>query len=352
MGWDMGKLNIMVDMAGCPNRCRHCWLGSHKNGQMSIDDFRIIAKQFKGWRNEQGLGINDLGFFSWWREPDFRDDYRELWEMEQELSMQGHAQRYELLSVWRLARDESYAKWASTLEPKVCQITFFGMEEATDWGTNRKDAFKDCIVATNRLIEVGIAPRWQLFITKRGLSDLDSFLRLIYDLKLHKRCEEIGRKFEVFIGGASPEGNGYGLEDERIEEKDLHLIPQGLVDICREGVQLLGQPEYVLLNSLLAEDMPPNATAPPAIAINANWDAYPNIAEPTEWWRLGNLKADGVDSVIRAYRDETTLGMMMNRNTPVSELAQKYGIRDSSKLYDKSDLVSRFMHQWGIDLTR
>lgn len=22
-------LSISFDMAGCPNRCRHCWLGSH-----------------------------------------------------------------------------------------------------------------------------------------------------------------------------------------------------------------------------------------------------------------------------------------------------------------------------------
>jgi len=346
------KLNVLLDMAGCPNRCRHCWLGSHKNGCMSIDDFQNTATQFKEWRDEDGVGISKLGFFSWWREPDFRDDYRDLWEIEKCLSTPGQAQRFELLSIWRLARDESYAKWAATLGPKACQITFFGMEENTDWGTNRVGAFKDCLVASERLINAGIAPRWQLFITKRGLADLDPFLRLVYELDLHKRCEEIGQKFEVFIGGTSPEGNGYELEDERIEENDLALIPQGLIDICREGTSLLGKPENTLLDSLLADGTAPNVEAPPAIMINADWDAYPNNAEPTEWWRLGNLKADGVDAIIKAYRDETPPGMKMNRTMPISELARRYGDYGSTKLYDRSDLVCRFMHQWGVDFMK
>ena len=28
--FDMSFLGVIVDMAGCPNRCRHCWLGSQK----------------------------------------------------------------------------------------------------------------------------------------------------------------------------------------------------------------------------------------------------------------------------------------------------------------------------------
>jgi len=306
--------------------------------------------QFKNWRDENGNGIKVLGFFSWWREPDYHNNYRELWALEQELSSSGRAQRFELLSIWRLARDESYAQWATTLEPKVCQISFFGMEKNTDWGINRKGAFQDNLIATKRLLEAGIAPRWQLFITKRCLGELDAFTKLIYELDLHKRCEAIGQKFEVFINGFSPEGNGYDLQNVNIEEGDISLIPQELAGICRDSIQNLGQPEYLLLDSLLQEDASPNADANfPCIAVNADYDCYPNIAEPEEWWRLGNLKTDGVDVIIKAFRDETTPGMRMNREMPIRELAQKYGDRGSKKLYDKSDLVCRFMHQWGVD---
>jgi len=353
--WNMDKLGVAVDMAGCPNNCRHCWLGKQTNGNMSICEFRAIAEQFMSWRDEKGKGIKSLGFSTWHREPDFRDDYRELWELQKELSHTDMAVRFELLSIWRLARDEAYTKWATEAfrthaenGVAACQISFFGMEEATDWGVNRKGAFKDSIVATQRLIEAGIAPRWQLFATKHGLNDFEAFTRLIYEMDLIKKCEAVGLKFEVFVNSFSPEGNGYTLDSETLEEGDLAKIPQGLIDICRDSIENFGKPEYAWLEEMAGDDSPPNLKANMHyISINAKYDAYPNIAEPTPWWRLGNLKTDGVDAIIKAYRDETTPGMRMNREMPISELAKRYGVKDSKKLYDRSDLVSRFVAEEG-----
>ena len=348
---DMAYLGVMVDMAGCPNRCRHCWLGMQKNGNMSVDDFKEIAESFRNWRDENGRGIAEFSFFSWWREPDYRDDFRELWKLEQELSSPGRAQRFELLSTWRLARDETYAGWAATLLPKACQFTFFGMEDNTDWGMRRKGAFQELLLATERCIHAGIAPRWQLFLTKRCMNELDEFTRLMSRLDLPRRCETIGRGFEFFIGGLSPEGNAYELEDIRIERDDLLRIPQELVDVSRDGLALLGpKTESEWLVDLIQDHNPPNLSANiPCISVNADWDAYPNIAEPAEWWKLGNLKTDGVDAVLRAFRAGSSPGMKANRTIPVSELARRYGTPCSSKLYDRSDLLSLYMHRWGME---
>lgn len=82
-------LGIMVDLAGCPNRCRHCWLGEHRNGCMGAQEFIKIAIQFKRACEAVENGCRELSFFSWWREPDFHRDYRELWRLEQELSSPG-----------------------------------------------------------------------------------------------------------------------------------------------------------------------------------------------------------------------------------------------------------------------
>ena len=95
---------------------------------------------------------------------------------------------------------------------------------------------------------------------------------------------------------------------------------------------------------------PPHVSASfPCVAINADFDVYPNIAEPAPWWRLGNLKTDSVNAVMNAYINETTPGITMNRSIPVAELAYRYGKPESQKLYSKSDLICRFMHQWGED---
>ncbi|MEA4824731.1 MAG: radical SAM protein [Clostridiaceae bacterium] len=333
-------LGVMADMAGCPNRCRHCWLGARKNGHMSVGDFKDIAAQFKSWRGSGGSGIVEMSFFSWWREPDFRDDYRELWRLEQELSSPGQAKRFELLSTWRLARDETYAKWAAMLPPKACQITFFGMEENTDWGMRRKGAFRDQLTATERCFAVGITPRWQLFLTKRCLDDLDEYLRLIREYQVP----------QFFIGGMSPEGGGYELEEERIERSDIARIPPELTALSRDGLNMLGVPEDTLLHTLLHVGNPPRMSANfPCLAVDADFDVYPNIAEPAPWWKLGNLKTGSVDTVMKMFIDEETPGMTANRGVPVSELAKTYGIPGSQKLYAEDDLICRLMHQWGVD---
>lgn len=336
--FDMSYLGVMVDMAGCPNRCRHCWLGNKKNGHMSVDEFKSIAVQFKNWCDENGRSIAEMGFFSWWREPDYRDDYRELWALEQELSSSGRAERFELLSTWRLARDAEYATWAATLEPRVCQITFFGMEESTDWGMRRCGAFRDQLAATKRCQAVGITPRWQLFLTKRCLYELGEFLKLMKDYNIKS----------FFIGGISPEGCGYELENERIEKADLPFIPDEMTALSRDGLTLLGKPERELLTELLCDNMPPDISANfPCVSVDADYNVYPNIAEPAEWWRLGNLKTDGVDTIMKAFRDGTTPGMIVNKTVPVSELARRFGDMGSTKLYTKDDLICRFMHQYG-----
>ena len=61
------------------------------------------------------------------------------------------------------------------------------------------------------------------------------------------------------------------------------------------------------------------------------------------------MKTGGVDSIIKAYRDETTLGIRANREIPICELAQRYGNINSKRMYDKNDLISRWLHQWGVD---
>jgi len=320
---------------------------------MTIEEFRWSTAQFKEWRNENNNCIRELGFFSWWREPDYRDDYRELWEIENALSSPGRAQRFELLSIWRLARDESYAEWVATLPPKTCQISFAGMEENTDWFVRRKGAFHDNLLATERLIRAGIAPRWQLFVTKRCLDETDEFLRLIKDMRITERCEEIGMKFEVFLNSFSPEGNGYEIEDIRIDKNDLPFISTELIFISRDGLKLFGEPEYKLMEDMINDKNPPNLTPNIlSLAVDADYDVYPNNAEPAGWWRLGNLKLDGVDAVMKAYRDGTPPGMQANSKMPISELARLYGSQSGNKLYEKSDLLARWLHQWGTDYKR
>ena len=48
---------------GVPEPLQHCWLGAKPNGHMDVETFVDIARQFKGWRDENGQGIHELAFF-------------------------------------------------------------------------------------------------------------------------------------------------------------------------------------------------------------------------------------------------------------------------------------------------
>lgn len=127
------------------------WLGCPPNKPVSEETFRRIVQQFREWiyPGEQQPFADPLMAMTWYREPDFAPNYRELYELEKELNG-GESIRFELLSIWRLARDKNYAKWARDVGvgsetgigtgTRSCQITFFGMEETTDYFTPAEPA--------------------------------------------------------------------------------------------------------------------------------------------------------------------------------------------------------------------
>jgi len=110
---------------------------------MPLADFVWVAEQFKKYGRNNNHFFDELTFFSWYREPDFSDDYKELWDTGQNLStVELHRGEFELASVWRLARDKDYAPWLETQGVSCVQISLFGTERNTDYFTGRKGAFK------------------------------------------------------------------------------------------------------------------------------------------------------------------------------------------------------------------
>jgi MoaA/NifB/PqqE/SkfB family radical SAM enzyme len=293
---------------------------------------------------------------TWYREPDFAANYRDLWQVEQALSDTGQAKRFELLSTWRLAHDETYARWARDIGTEACQISVFGLEKNTDYFTRRRGSFKDNLVATERLLEVGIRPRWQIFLTKGGLPDLPALVELIETLELDRRVEQLGHEFEVFVRTPAPDGEAFNIEHLRPTVDALRLIPQYLVDKTLRFndastlEECVGRSEREWV-AALSQHTEPFAAFPEILAfmVTPELDVYSNIGEPRPWWRLGNLKTDGIDHIMRCYETNDVPGLRANFTVPVSVLAQRYGRRDSQRVYGEGEIVLRWLRQWGED---
>jgi MoaA/NifB/PqqE/SkfB family radical SAM enzyme len=226
------------------------------------------------------------------------------------------------------------------------------MGATQDWFYRRRGAFENCLTATRRLIEVGIRPRWQLFITRRLLPELDELLAL-------------ARAMGVWTPGAlepglfahlpSPDGEARNIEDLRPTISELDALPMELLEDSRRwlGRTTLWDSEacwYAQLLGAAPEDVPAYPVPGKlALYLLPNWDVYSNMGTLEPWWRLGNLKIDGVERVIERYCAARPLGMHLALYVSRARLAGEYGDSGGQRVYGSADdLLSRYIGEWGL----
>ena len=351
------KTAILMDMAGCPNRCKHCWLGHEPNGHVSIDDYAWVVQQFRDYQQNGIHYFDDYQCYSWYREPDYAENYKALWTMDKQLSTTTPI-RWELASIWRLTRDSTYAPWLASLGVNAVQVTLFGGEANTDYFTGRKGAFHDTVKALDIMIAHGIRPMIQIFLYQRNVADLNSIIPLL--TRLESRLEHLHMPLVVYIRTADPMGAGYDLEGMRITQNDLRKVPQYFIEktITHEndpGFFDKWTTEKELLPMLCKDERPPGDTPNVlALMVSSTFNVYPNSGEIADYANLGNLRTDGIDFVMDRLIRKKTLSLHLNHETPVSYLAQKYGNPASEVLIDRYELCKKWLrmesenapHQW------
>lgn len=347
------RIVVALDMYGCPNRCRHCWQGFGSNRPMAVDDLQWTAKQFRDYINATNSNIDNMTVSSCFREPDYSDDYKQFYELEKELS-DGKPLRFELLSIWRLARDTDYATWAKSIGPDTCQISFFGMEKTTDWFYRRTGAFKDALIATERLLEVGMKPRWQIFLTKKLLPELEEVLHLIDKLRLRERVRELGSEFQLFMHVPGPDHEGRKIEYLRPTAEEVASLSDEILIPTKKHLkrEVLWHTEGELYKSIMEDEQEqPKDEKLTEISqfwlfVTNTWDVYSNVGTLELWWRLGNLKTDSIQTIMHRFESDEILGLNILLHFPQSELARLYGDPGGKKIYtSKVDLLSLYQAQ-------
>ena len=347
---DRELIGVAFDMQGCPNRCRHCWLGPGSSRSLSEEDVRWGVSLFRDFLAGGSVPVKRLSVATWFREPDFRDDYRKLYDLEAELS-DVRPNRYELLSVWRLARDDSYVQWAKSVGPDTCQISFFGMRETTDWFYRRKGAFDDALTATERLLEAGMKSRWQVFLTTKLLPELGEFLGLVNRHHLRRRVQELGGTFQIFMHPPGPDHEARKIEHLRPTAEQVADLQEAIMASSREhfGRDVLWHSEETLVTGILNESDTASRNDLPDVLwffVCANWDVFANVGTLEPWYRLGNLRQDSVESIFRRFEDDGVLGLEVQFHGSPVKLAKRYGDPRGQKVYSgREDLLSLYRAQ-------
>lgn len=328
------SLILVVDMYGCPNRCKHCWIGHMPNKQMDGDADVWIVDYFKPF-------FNKITYYSWLREPDFCDDYKERWNKDNEISVNSKPERFELASFWRLVRDPDYVLFLKEAGVKRVQLTYFGMEEMTDRYVGRKGAFQELLKATDILIANQIAPRWQAFINEENKDQIIQLADLVNILQLRERCASFGESFQFFVHSGSCDGENRKLYNIRIEKDH---IPEKIKPYYLNYDEAVTEEKCC---ELLKEDTSHvryHNNGQIVLYVSNTFDVYFNFTHMTEAWKIGNLKHTKPEEMVRKIREEDTDALNAARSITMKELVERYGNRHSKRTFFIDDYKSYLLN--------
>lgn len=332
------EITVCLDMYGCPNRCRHCWLGVTSNGNMPVSELEFAAEQFRPFTD--CLIVND-----WYREPDYGDHYKELFAFCNRLSDQPIA-HFELVSFWRLVRDPEYAGWLCSLGLKKAQLTVFGGEETTDFYIGRRGAYAEILRAVEILLEHRISPRIQMFVNKNNIHECGDVEALILSLDLENRCRSFGGEFSFFLHQGSCDGENEKLYDVRVTLDDLVGVPPLLEAYTLRHfgkerlIGVFGETERFLYEKLIADGSTSSYVSDhPVFYVDREFNVYPNITSPSPAWCLGNLKKHGAAGVLENYSENKSPAQHARLTVPLCEIVKARGSRTSERLFSEGDYI-------------
>jgi MoaA/NifB/PqqE/SkfB family radical SAM enzyme len=338
-------LTVCLDMYGCPNRCSHCWLGVTPNGNLSEDDLRFVAEQFRPFGETMEL-------YDWYREPDYHANYRELWQLTAELS-DVKTPHYELISYWRAVRDDTYLDWLRSIGLKAAQLTLFGGEATTDRYVGRPGAYREIVKTMELLMDKAITPRIQVFVNKETVDELGQVETLIRELDLENRCAGFAVPFAVFVHAGSCDGENEKHYDIRVTAEDLAKIPPYLAQATvryfqRPDLQaVFGRSEQAWCAEAANDEHTMDLVSDsPVFYVDRQFDVYPNVTAPAPWWKLGNLKTDGAQAILRRYAENDTLAQRTSLTVPTKALVRACGDPESRRLFGFGDYMTYLLNRY------
>ncbi len=309
------RLNLAVDLYGCPNRCTHCWLGHVPHRAMEIGADEWIAAYFRPY-------FEEIAFYSWFREPDNTPDYAARWERDKQLSVNAVPERFELASFYRLSRDPGYAEFLKSVGVKKVQLTVFGMEAMTDRYVGRRGAFRELMTASELLEKHGIATRYQAFIDMENREDVVKFRQWV------------GKPAEIFVHEGSCDGENRKRYDIRITRD---AIPAELWDVYLGYDRITT--EWECCEQLCGDvtSFVPHNEDEIVLNVTSGYDVYYNFTNLSENWKIGNMKTESPRELVGKIVKEDTFALQRAREISVKELVERYGDFTSERVFSPED---------------
>ena len=345
------KISIAFDVHGCPQRCRHCWLGPQPEGRLTFDDAVSHFQRIREIQQREKLHDAEIEFFGIdYREPHDGPNYRDEYDMVDSIN----GTRYEvdrdfrLVSLQRLTRDPGYIAWCRDRGIEGAQLKVFGGKDANDFFIGRKDTYEETIQGARWLVDGGIIPRFQVYLNTIGIHSLNTFFSELATYHVLEDMRERGMPVDIHCMTFGSVGRGYENRDYRIEIDDVTLIPEWLVEMTEakfgKAFELL--PEAVLAERILAGDDGPISPENHWLwfFVDRRLDVYTNLTEMHASCRLGNLGEDPWQEILDGYVRDAAPGLETVFSVSKHELVKRHLVPKSRKVYmGAGDLLEYYL---------
>lgn len=340
---------LLVEVAGCPNACRHCFLeGTPRGDERGPDWARALHALFSEYARGRGEPPPEVSLYM--QEPFYHSRWREMLELEEELN--GTSGRDRLLKKrwralvtvgWRIAREETFARWLKDYGYDVVQLTFFGLRDMHDWFARRRGAFDDLTRTMQRAADAGLVVMPSIMLHKRLIPELGDLLEFLARSGLPH--VDKGRPWES-LQTLDPTGRGYALEGLRPDVDDICSLSDEIV----KRIEMPLRPESDYVTEILGEPEAPPEWDPSGLwlAVDLSGNAYPDHCSTLdEWHCLGNVFEEGPELIAERLHAGEPPGLRARRQLSERELAERYGDVAGRKVYGSHDqLVERWIRQW------
>lgn len=197
------------------------------------------------------------------------------------------------------------------------------------------------------LMANGIAPRWQAFLYEENKEEIVDLLKLSEELRLRERCRALGAEFRFFVHTGSCDGENRKQYDIWIKKED---IPEALIPFCLNYESLLTERECCeRLRGDTTHWVHHNGNEI-VLLISNTCDVFFNFTHMSGEWKIGNLKTDDREELIRRVVEEDIPALSLAGKVTLGELAAGYGNVESGRAFLLNDYKDYLLNRYLEDV--
>ena len=329
----VARLDLQVEVVGCPTVCRHCWAQGVPYPAMPVDDVAWVLEQTHRFCDAHGLGFGAYPMHELAAHPQAVELLRLFADHVGAAEFEPLATTGVPLAI-RTDWQQLLAA-AATLGTTMVWVAFHGIGVDHDRQVIRPGAFAETCLAIQRVHAVGLRAGANMFVTTANAGHAERLLETLERLGVDQMAWEPATYYPT------PRGR----RNERLRPRPSDLLP--LADRIRQLSPFHGDAwanpeaytEAAWVARALAGDWPPQLAE---LEPHAGGQGLPLVCRPglelhtgvagVYRERHGNLRTDGAQAVLsraleQGGRSIDAVWFGPDRLPAVEELAARYGDR-------------------------